>query len=92
MSATRQMLDPARDSHTARLVWIQVVAGFRLYCPEGGRNITHRKAFDADDDQAAIAYARSIHPGITCEIRELGRKVAVIPAGQTVLRQQQAAA
>jgi len=56
------------------------VASYRLFCLDDGGHINHRHDFDADDDEAAVAFARTAFPDSTCEIWELGRKVALIPA------------
>jgi hypothetical protein len=53
------------------------MATYRLYCLDQGNHITDRLDFDADDDAAAIALATARYPDSTCEIWELGRKVAV---------------
>jgi hypothetical protein len=46
---------------------------------EGG-HICHRHDFDADDDNAAITLAHESFPDSICEIWELGRRVALVPA------------
>lgn len=56
------------------------MASYRLFCLDGGGHIEHRRDFDADGDDEAIAIARATFPGSDCEIWELGRKVALIPA------------
>ena len=53
------------------------MASYRLYCLDRGNHVTERHDFDAEDDAAAIALAHSLYPNNTCEIWELGRKVAV---------------
>ena len=53
---------------------------FRVYCLDENNHILERVDIDAEDDDAAIAYAQGHHPGLRCEIWELGRKVALLPA------------
>ena len=56
------------------------MASYRLFCLDDGGHICHRQDFDAEGDEAAIEFARAAFPDDTCEIWELGRKVAVISA------------
>lgn len=56
------------------------MASYRLFCLDDGGHICHRHDFDADGDDAAIDLARANFPDTICEIWELGRRVAVIPA------------
>ncbi|MBA2918305.1 hypothetical protein GON01_04870 [Sphingomonas sp. MAH-20] len=55
------------------------MAGYRLFCLDDGGHIIDRRDFDADDDEAAIAFARASFSHSHCELWELGRKVALIP-------------
>lgn len=59
---------------------------YRLFCLEEGR-VTLREDFDAQNDEAAIAYARRNHPDSDCELLDLGRLVARIPAAIRESRQ-----
>lgn len=59
------------------------MATYRLFCLDQSNHITARYDFDADDDGAAIAFAKSRFPESACEIWELGRRVALLPAQQT---------
>jgi hypothetical protein len=55
------------------------MAGYRLFCLDEGGHITDRRDFDAEDDDAAIAVARTTYAHTRCELWELGRRVALIP-------------
>ncbi|WP_046348129.1 hypothetical protein [Sphingomonas changbaiensis] len=54
------------------------MAGYRLFCLDEGGHISDRRDFDADDDDAAIAFARATYAHSNCELWELGRRVALI--------------
>ena len=56
------------------------MAGYRLFCLDEGGHIVDRHDFDAEDDAAAIALAQATWSDTDCEIWELGRRVATIPA------------
>jgi hypothetical protein len=56
------------------------LAGYRLHCLDGSDHIFERHDFDADDDDAAIVYARDRYPNEAIELWELGRLVAQLPA------------
>lgn len=56
------------------------MAGYRLYCLDGRGHIQQREDFDAADDDAAIGYAQRTFPESLCELWELGRLVARLPA------------
>ena len=56
------------------------MASYRLFCLDDGGHICHRQDFDAEGDEAATEFARATFPECTCEIWELGRRVALIPA------------
>jgi hypothetical protein len=58
------------------------MATYRLFCIDPSNHITARHDFDADDDPAAIAFARTHFPDSSYEIWELGRKVALITRHQ----------
>lgn len=54
---------------------------YRLYCSDKHGHILHRYDFEAEDDGAAIKVAcEREHPQLACEVWELGRKVATLPA------------
>jgi hypothetical protein len=55
------------------------MAGYRLFCLDEGGHIVDRVDFDAPDDDAAIAVARTTYAHHSCELWELGRRVALIP-------------
>lgn len=56
------------------------MASYRLFCLDEGGHIRERHDFDADDDNDAVAFARARFPTSDCELWELGRKVALVPA------------
>lgn len=56
------------------------MAGYRLHCLDGGDHIVERHDFDADDDDAAVDYARARYPKAALELWELGRLVTRLSA------------
>jgi hypothetical protein len=54
------------------------VRDYRLFRLDESNHVIHRADFEAENDTAAVAYAREHHPNSACELWELGRKVAVI--------------
>ena len=53
---------------------------YRVCLLDGGGEIMCRLAFEAEDDASAVAHVRRIHPENHCDLWELGRYVALIPA------------
>ena len=55
---------------------------YRLYCLDEKRRILDRHDFEAADDDEALAIAsKREHPHLACEVWELGRLIATLPAG-----------
>ncbi|MFD1610730.1 hypothetical protein ACFSCW_02820 [Sphingomonas tabacisoli] len=61
------------------------MAGYRLHCLDGGGHIVERHDFDADDDGAALDYARARYPNLGLELWELGRRVVKLPPTEVAM-------
>lgn len=54
---------------------------YRVYCLDKNGRILHRHEFEAADDTDAVKLASEReHPHLACEVWELARKIATLPA------------